>query len=57
MKANFGIIPPLENPVKDKRVRYQRYAERALQDMHLSIESLNDNMLSQSVIAGLEPTS
>ncbi len=34
MKANFGIMPPLEDPpVKGKRARAARYAERALQDL------------------------
>ena len=30
MKANFGIIPPLEPKVRRKKERYQKYAERAL---------------------------
>jgi len=30
MKANFGIIPPLQPRVRRKRERYQQYAERAL---------------------------
>lgn len=30
MKANFGILPELDPPVRDKRSRYARYAERAL---------------------------
>jgi methylenetetrahydrofolate--tRNA-(uracil-5-)-methyltransferase len=30
MKANFGIMPPLEPHIKDKRVRYQGYVTRAL---------------------------
>ena len=30
MKANFGILPPLEKPPKSKRDRYQAYATRAL---------------------------
>jgi methylenetetrahydrofolate--tRNA-(uracil-5-)-methyltransferase len=33
MKANFGILPPLEPPVKGKRARYAAYAERALGDL------------------------
>jgi methylenetetrahydrofolate--tRNA-(uracil-5-)-methyltransferase len=33
MKANFGILPPLEPPVKGKRARYAAYAERALRDL------------------------
>ena len=30
MKANFGILPPLEAPPRSKRDRYQAYATRAL---------------------------
>jgi len=30
MKANFGVIPPLEPKVRRKKERYQKYAERAL---------------------------
>jgi methylenetetrahydrofolate--tRNA-(uracil-5-)-methyltransferase len=30
MKANFGILPPLDPPVRNKRQRYGEYARRAL---------------------------
>jgi methylenetetrahydrofolate--tRNA-(uracil-5-)-methyltransferase len=30
MKANFGLMPPLESEVRDKRRRYQAFTERAL---------------------------
>ena len=30
MGANFGIIPPLEEPIKDKRERYAAFANRSL---------------------------
>jgi methylenetetrahydrofolate--tRNA-(uracil-5-)-methyltransferase len=33
MKANFGILPPLEPPVRNKRQRYQAYANRALESL------------------------
>ncbi|NMC52015.1 MAG: methylenetetrahydrofolate--tRNA-(uracil(54)-C(5))-methyltransferase (FADH(2)-oxidizing) TrmFO [Chloroflexi bacterium] len=33
MKANFGILPPLSNPPRNKRERASAYADRALQDM------------------------
>jgi methylenetetrahydrofolate--tRNA-(uracil-5-)-methyltransferase len=33
MKANFGLMPPLDPPVRNKRKRYQAYAERALRDL------------------------
>jgi len=31
MKANFGLLPPLEPPVRNKRQRYAAYARRALE--------------------------
>ena len=33
MKANFGILPPLEDAKRAKRERFAQYAERALQDL------------------------
>jgi methylenetetrahydrofolate--tRNA-(uracil-5-)-methyltransferase len=33
MKANFGLMPPLEKKVRNKRARYQAYVERALRDL------------------------
>ncbi len=39
MKANFGIMPPLGTPIKDKRVRYQTYVNRALADLEAAVEA------------------
>lgn len=33
MKANFGLLPPFEPPVRKKRERYAAYAQRALADL------------------------
>jgi len=43
MKANFGLLPPLEPPVRDKRSRYRTYAARALreQEKHLTVFPLS----------------
>lgn len=30
INANFGLLPPLDHPVKDKQKRYQAYVERAI---------------------------
>jgi len=38
MKANFGIMPPLEPPVKGKRNRATAYAKRALEDLEAYLE-------------------
>ncbi len=37
MKANFGLMPPLSPPVRNKRKRYQAYAQRALTDLRAYI--------------------
>ena len=33
MKANFGLLPPLVPPVRNKRERYSAYSQRALADL------------------------
>lgn len=33
MKANFGLLPPLDRPVRKKRERYAAYARRAMADL------------------------
>lgn len=33
MKANFGLLPPLDKPTRPKRVRYEAYSARAQQDI------------------------
>jgi methylenetetrahydrofolate--tRNA-(uracil-5-)-methyltransferase len=33
MKANFGLLPGLEPPIRNKRERYAGYARRALADL------------------------
>ena len=30
MNANFGILPPLAEKIKDKQERYQKLADRAI---------------------------
>lgn len=45
MKANFGILPELDRRIKNKRERYQAYAERALNALRASIDALEDPYL------------
>ena len=33
MKANFGLLPPLEKRIRRKKERYRAYADRALRDI------------------------
>jgi len=40
MKANFGLMPPLSPPVRNKRKRYRAYATRALADLQSAIRNL-----------------
>ncbi len=43
MHVNFGIMPPLERPIKNKRERYQAYAKRgeaALQSYRRKLEEI-----------------
>ncbi|MBK9749846.1 MAG: methylenetetrahydrofolate--tRNA-(uracil(54)-C(5))-methyltransferase (FADH(2)-oxidizing) TrmFO [Chloroflexi bacterium] len=49
MKANFGILPELEKHVKDKRMRYAAYVERALKNMQAEIDGLGDPYLVKAV--------
>lgn len=46
MKANFGLMLPLEPPVKNKRERYAAYAERALAALDTYLET-HDVTLAQ----------
>lgn len=37
MKANFGLMPALVPPVRNKRQRYAAYAARAMDDLEISV--------------------
>ena len=37
MKANFGLLPELEPPVRERRARYAAYASRALSDLEAAV--------------------
>ena len=37
MKANFGLMPPLSPPVRNKRKRYQAYVARAMDDLKAQV--------------------
>jgi methylenetetrahydrofolate--tRNA-(uracil-5-)-methyltransferase len=41
MKSNFGLLPPLEPVVRNKRERYQKYSERALRALEGFLEAEN----------------
>ena len=33
MNANFGILPELEEKIKDKKLRYENLAERSMKNI------------------------
>ncbi len=33
MNANFGILPELEEKIKDKKLRYEKMAERSIKNI------------------------
>jgi methylenetetrahydrofolate--tRNA-(uracil-5-)-methyltransferase len=37
MNANFGLLPPLPQPIKDKKQRYAAYGERALASLQREV--------------------
>jgi methylenetetrahydrofolate--tRNA-(uracil-5-)-methyltransferase len=41
MKANFGLMPPLQPPVRNKRQRYAAYARRALGQLEAFVAETN----------------
>ena len=41
MNANFGILPPLDEIIKDKSLKKQAYSNRAIQDLKLYKENNN----------------
>ena len=42
MKANFGLLPELDAPPRDKRKRHAAYAERALTDLEMALRTISE---------------
>jgi methylenetetrahydrofolate--tRNA-(uracil-5-)-methyltransferase len=40
MNANFGLLPPLDRPIRDKRARKEAMAARALDSMQAFVATL-----------------
>ena len=40
MGANFGILPPIEPKIRDKRERYNALADRAIEALKSSMEKI-----------------
>lgn len=47
MKANFGILPSLEQKIKGKQQRKQAYADRAKEAMEQSLKELKGQLIDQ----------
>jgi methylenetetrahydrofolate--tRNA-(uracil-5-)-methyltransferase len=48
MKANFGLLPTLDPPVRKKRERYAAYARRALTDLQRCVDSAGVTVVASS---------
>jgi hypothetical protein len=55
MKANFGILPPLDHPPRDKRARAALYVERAQRDLDDFRSTISDLGLQGTNMAGQFP--
>ena len=42
MGANFGILPPLPEQIRDKRLRYAALADRALHSLRAALEAAGE---------------
>lgn len=51
MKSNFGLLPEIVPPIRDKRARYMAYVERGLEDLRNSIAALRDPYLEKAVVS------
>ena len=49
MKANLGILPPLETRIKDKAARKKAYAARAAESMLASLGEMRDELIMKQV--------
>lgn len=56
MKANLGILPPLENRIKNKAERKRAYAERAKGSMLASLRELRDDLIAPQASLALTET-
>jgi methylenetetrahydrofolate--tRNA-(uracil-5-)-methyltransferase len=50
MKANFGLMPEMQPPVKGKRDRYNAYADRALAALEHTVQELNDPFILKAAL-------
>jgi methylenetetrahydrofolate--tRNA-(uracil-5-)-methyltransferase len=56
MNANHGLLPPLEPPVRDKRVKRERLAERAMVGLRSWVLGLGDLVLERRASSTTDPS-
>ena len=44
MNANFGIIPELEENIRDKKMKYGKLADRAIESLKQYLNKLNSSI-------------
>ena len=51
MNANFGIVPELGEKIKDKKVKYEKLADRSLEDLKSEVSKIWQllNLLTQKL--------
>jgi methylenetetrahydrofolate--tRNA-(uracil-5-)-methyltransferase len=54
MKANFGLLPSLDPPVRGKRERYAAYARRGLADLQRFIDERDLKPESRPLMQSLQ---
>lgn len=45
MNSNFGILPSLEEKIRDKKIRYEKLAKRSLENMKIAEKTKIDNFM------------
>ena len=40
MGANFGVLPPLDEKIRDKQQRYEKLAERAMRSLRTACDDM-----------------
>jgi methylenetetrahydrofolate--tRNA-(uracil-5-)-methyltransferase len=49
MKANLGILPPLQTKIRNKAARKTAYAKRAKASMSTALQDLDDSFIQQQI--------
>ena len=44
MNANFGIVPQLQEKIKDTKIRYEKLADRAIEQLKMQVKDFEKNL-------------